>query len=62
MPSSTQEERAERRVERFKRLVLKSWQLESIEDMPTKARLALLKELESVRRKPRRRNQSYADQ
>jgi|TARA_Y100001951_G_C11266509_1_gene255916 hypothetical protein len=46
MPTKRQREKAEREAQRFLRLILKGWRVETIEELPEAARNSLLEQLE----------------
>jgi len=49
MPTKRQKEKAEREAQRFLRLILKGWRVETIEELPEAARKSLLEQLEGKR-------------
>lgn len=46
MPTKRQKEKAERNAQRFIRLVLRGWRVETIEELPEAARKSLMQQVE----------------
>jgi hypothetical protein len=46
MPTKRQKEKAERNAQRFIRLVLRNWRVETIEKLPEAARNSLMQQVE----------------
>ena len=49
MPTKRQKEKAERNAQRFIRLILRGWHVESVEELPEAARVALMEKVELKR-------------
>lgn len=51
MPTKRQKEKAERNAQRFIRLILKAWQVQTVEELPEAARVALMEQVELKRKR-----------